>query len=66
MVVSWWRGCEGLSERLLPGDSDHGGLAAAATYGRGDPAGPHRGSMEVVGWLISATDEEEQTSRGEA
>jgi hypothetical protein len=52
--------------RGLVGALASGGLAAAATYERGDPAGPHRGSMEVVGWLISATDEEEQTSRVEA
>jgi hypothetical protein len=36
------------------------------TKGRGDPAGPHRGSMVVVGWLISAGDEEEQIGCGEA
>jgi hypothetical protein len=41
-VVSRWRSCEGSSERLLPGDSGHGGSPRLQQKGRGDPAGPHR------------------------
>jgi hypothetical protein len=56
----------GLIRAFASGQLQPRRLAAAVTKGRGDPAGPHRGSMEAVGSPISAGDDEEQIGCGEA
>jgi hypothetical protein len=39
------------------------GLTTAVTNGRGEPAGPHRQSQTVAGWMRWPSDEEQRRQR---